>query len=212
MTEQLDEGVPPVPWSHLCGRLSASVLEKNARIAELEAQLAEALPVLDELPRKGSDATPVSALQRILRERDDARADLEDLLARSCATTEALGKDWRAGEELHATAVTRLRLERDRLVAKLAEVHAAIGKRASHGPAGNAACVIEWIEDAKTTLAEQRSRISALEAVAASVLQNINEREECPLCSISAVGEEEQHEAGRPCGELDRVLNQTETP
>jgi len=50
-----------------------AVEESKCRIAELEAQLAEALPVLDELPRKGSDASPLAALRRILEEREDLR-------------------------------------------------------------------------------------------------------------------------------------------
>lgn len=70
----------------------------------------------------------------------------------------------------------------------LADVHAAIGNRASHGPNEDARCAIEWIEDAKTTFAEWRPVVEAAKRWRQRIAECGDEEEQALADAVDAFG------------------------
>jgi hypothetical protein len=59
--------------------------------------------------------------------------------------------------------------ETARLKQLLSNIHHALGGRPSHGPSADAACIIDWIADAKRASASRAKRMEELDAIVAAV-------------------------------------------
>jgi DNA-binding transcriptional MerR regulator len=148
--------------------------DQSERVAELNGKvemLDEELQALDDAIREVG-GEPERGIAEFIREthRIGAAMSVElDSLRKTLTEREAEAVQF-AGE-------------RDEARKQLAQVHAEIGKRASHGPVGDAACIIEWIADAKSTIAEAERDEEALRSELTS-LQSKVARTEAFLASL----------------------------